>query len=101
MCITGGRGSGPPRTAARYKGRLQRLTVREIIPWAELHHDRYGRWPTPESGPVEDAPGETWKAIDLALHEGLRGLPGGSSLHAVLVHYLGKGGKRSRHVHEL
>jgi len=57
--------------------------------------------PRDSSGPVEDAPGETWKAIDVALHEGLRGLPGGSSLHALLVHYRQKAGRRNQHVSEL
>jgi hypothetical protein len=31
-----------------------------------------------------DAPGETWRGIDQALLQGLRGLPGGSSLTKLL-----------------
>src|SRR5205807_10025655 len=58
-------------------------------------------WPTPEDGAVNDAPGEPWKGIDLALHQGLRGLGGGSSLHALLIHHLGKGGLRTQHVKAL
>jgi hypothetical protein len=48
--------------------------------WAGLHHARHGAWPTVESGPVPDRPGETWAAIDAALREGRRGLNGRSSL---------------------
>ena len=33
-----------------------------------------------ESGPIAEAPGETWKSVDLALRYGYRGLPGGASL---------------------
>jgi hypothetical protein len=32
------------------------------------------------SGPIPEAPGETWVAVDSALRQGLRGLPGGTSL---------------------
>ena len=38
---------------------------------------------------VADAPGETWMAVNLALWQGLRGLPGGWSLARLL-----KGGQR-------
>jgi hypothetical protein len=86
---------------ARSKGHLPRLTRKVILAWAKAHHERKGHWPTPESGPVEDGPGETWKAIDLALHQGLRGLPGGSSLHALLVRHVGKTGRENAHVREL
>jgi hypothetical protein len=85
----------------RSKGHLPRLTRKVILAWAKAHHERKREWPTPESGPVEDGPGETWKAIDLALHQGLRGLPGGSSLHALLVHHGGKTGRENAHVREL
>jgi hypothetical protein len=40
------------------------------------------------------APGERWALIDRALKEGLRGLPGGSSLAVVLAEHRGK---RPRH----
>ena len=41
-------------------------------------------WPVETSGVVGEAPSETWKAIDLALRQGLSGLEGGSSLGKVL-----------------
>jgi hypothetical protein len=73
------------RRGVRNKSDLPRLTTRKILAWARVHRDRIGRWPTAQSGPVLEAPGETWKGINLALWEGLRGLPGGSSLSG-LVH---------------
>jgi hypothetical protein len=57
----------------------------QILAWADAHHRRTGRWPIAESGPVTDAPEETWYAVDSALREGTRGLPGGSSLARLLV----------------
>jgi hypothetical protein len=60
-----------------------RLRIDQIRAWARAHRDRTGVWPTRYSGPVDDAPEETWAAIDAALVSGLRGLPGGSSLAAL------------------
>jgi hypothetical protein len=51
-----------------------------VLGWARAHCRRTGRWPTRRSGPVADAPGETWEEVHAALLEGLRGLPGGTSL---------------------
>ena len=61
------------------------LTVEQILASADAHHKRTGKWPTQTSGVVDDAPGETWKAINSALRVGSRGLPKGSSLHQLLV----------------
>jgi hypothetical protein len=36
--------------------------------------------PTADRGPIPEAPGETWGAVEHALHDGLRGHPGGDSL---------------------
>src|SRR5262249_41179081 len=55
-----------------------------ILGWANAHHAATGQWPTRRSGPVSDAPGESWLRIDYALREGFRGLPGGSSLALLL-----------------
>jgi hypothetical protein len=46
-----------------------------------------------------DAPGETWRGINLALLQGLRGLPGGSSLHGLLRARRNIPGKRSPYEH--
>jgi hypothetical protein len=64
----------------RNKADLPRLTEQQIFTWAELHRQRTGRWPTPKSGPVVDAPGETWKAVAMALLQGNRSLQGGDSI---------------------
>jgi hypothetical protein len=61
-----------------------RLTVGGILAWADAHHRRTGAWPHSESGPVVDAPGETWLSVNAALRRGDRGLPGGSSLSRLL-----------------
>ncbi|HEX4611080.1 MAG TPA: hypothetical protein VH092_23015 [Urbifossiella sp.] len=64
----------------RNKQAAPRLTVEQIRGWVIAHFRRVGNWPTRESGPIHDAPGETWTAADIGLKRGQRGLPGGSSL---------------------
>jgi hypothetical protein len=66
------------------KARAPRLTGAQILRWARLHRERTGRWPSVVSGPVLDAPGEDWGALNRALAVGNRGLPGGSSLAGLL-----------------
>lgn len=56
------------------------LTVEQILVWAEAHRRRTGKWPSADAGPVPEAPGENWRALNTGLQEGLRGLPGGDSL---------------------
>ncbi len=68
----------------RNKGDLPSLTVRQILQWADKHYQRTGEWPIRTSGKVNDVPGETWAKIASSLYEGLRGLPGGSSLAKLL-----------------
>lgn len=72
------------RRGVRNHLRLPRLATKQIAAWAGAHRDREGEWPTVRSGPVPEAPGETWKGINVALFKGLRGLPGGSSLPRLL-----------------
>jgi hypothetical protein len=64
-----------------------KLSIEVILRWADLHRERTGRWPGAGSGPVLDAPGETWGGVNLALHRGHRGLPGGNSLALLLGRY--------------
>ena len=71
-----------PRTTAAPE--LPPLTPRKIRAWRRGHRELTGRWPGPKSGAVAGAPGETWKAIDLAMLDGLRGLPPGGSLAELL-----------------
>jgi hypothetical protein len=68
---------------------LPRLTVEQILAWADAYLAREGRWPRIRSGPVAEAPEETWKQIHEALRQGSRGLPGGSSLARLLAKHRG------------
>ncbi len=87
-------GSSLVRLLARHRGvrnrsRLPKLTIRKILSWMDAYHNRTGRWPNAQSGPVEGAVGETWRAVETALRKGLRGLPGGSSPARLLERYRG------------
>jgi transcriptional regulator with XRE-family HTH domain len=73
------------RRGARNRTNLPDLSVRQVLALARAHHARTGAWPTMDSGPVADAPGETWAAINAALRESGRGLPGGNSLGRLLA----------------
>ena len=72
------------RRGVRSKMHLPRLTLRDIRRWARAHRQRTEKWPTVDSRPIPEAPGENWRAVNLALYNGHRGLPGGSSLAKLL-----------------
>ncbi len=74
----------------RNPAELPRLAAWEVLLWADAHHERTGHWPTAESGPVAEAPGEKWSALDTALRDGTRGLPGGDSLARLLARRRGR-----------
>jgi hypothetical protein len=73
----------------RNKARTPPLTAGQILQWAHAHRRRTGRWPRPDSGPVLDAPGESWRAVASALFAGHRGLRGGDTLARLLSHRCG------------
>jgi hypothetical protein len=77
------------RRGVRNTRDLSDLTEEQILVWAQAHYRRTGAWPRVKGGPVADAPGETWLAVESALREGLRGLPGSSSLAQLLHDKLG------------
>jgi hypothetical protein len=82
-------GGSLPQLLAEHRGLrtrhcLPRLTVGRILSWADAHRERTGSWPTRKSGPIPEAPGETWNGINLALLRGKRGLRGGISLTGLL-----------------
>jgi hypothetical protein len=81
------------RRGVRNRKALPRYTVKQILRWADAYHAKHGKWPTGGSGPVKQAPGETWTAVDVALRNGIRGLPGGDSLARLLARH---GKKRNR-----
>ena len=66
------------------------LTVEQILAWADTHHARTGQWPTVQSGPVPEAPGEVGGNLDSTLHDGHRGLPGHDSLARLLARHRGR-----------
>jgi len=75
---------------------LHRLTVPEILRWADLYHGRHGTWPTSRSGTIPEAPNLTWDTVHRAMIGGYRGLPGGSTLAQLLGNERGV-----RHRHDL
>jgi hypothetical protein len=83
-------GSSLARLLAEHRGYrnihgLPRLTLGQIVAWADAHRGATGRWPTADAGPVWAAPGESWACIDQALRNGGRGLPGADSLARLLA----------------
>jgi hypothetical protein len=77
------------RRGVRHPVNPPRLTVSKILAWAKAHRRRTGRWPAATSGPVTEAAGETWNAINQALWNGVRGLEGKTSLARLLQERLG------------
>jgi len=63
----------------------KRLTIEEILEWADTHSRKTGGWPKVMSGKVLGESSETWQNIDAALAKGLRGLTSGSSLARLLA----------------
>jgi len=68
-----------------------KLTIKQILAWADAHHAQTGRWPTQTNGTVQGAPGEKWSTINGAMHTGCRGFrPKGMSLPKLLAKYRGR-----------
>jgi hypothetical protein len=83
------------RLLARRRGRRNPrgqppLSIPQILAWADAYHQRYGRWPSAAAGVIPKTKGLTWRAVNLALRQGHRGLPGGSSLSRLLSEWRGK-----------
>ena len=66
------------------RGHLPDLNLDQVLSWADAHFARTGEWPTCHGGPISEAPGETWLAVEAALFLGLRGWPGGDTLARLL-----------------
>ncbi len=79
------------------KWRRERLTIAQILRWADAHRRRTGQWPRGKdtTSPDGSATG-TWCVVDYALYYGRRGLPGGSSLARLLAAKRGKRNNRAR-----
>ena len=74
----------------RNKSDLPALTIAQIREWIDLYRRRAEMYPTKDSGPIPEAPGETWSGVNAALIAGTRGLPGGDSLPRVLARQFGQ-----------
>ena len=72
------------RRNARNRKGLPRLTIKQILAWADVFQQRNHRRPTVLAGRIPRTQGETWCTVDKALYRGTRGLPGGSSLAQML-----------------
>lgn len=68
----------------RNRQSIPKLTVRQILRWADAFFSKHGTWPSATSGAIDGAPGESWQAINVAIKSGGRGLPGGSTLAKLL-----------------
>ncbi len=83
-------GDSLPRMLGRYRrvrraALRPRLTIAQILAWADAHHARHGRWPSAGSGQIPGAPGERWGSINVALANASRGLPPGYTLASLLA----------------
>lgn len=74
----------------RRLGPRPRLSITQVLKWADEYRRRTGRWPHHKSGRIRGAASENWNAIDAALTNGNRGLKGGSSLAKLLANSRGK-----------
>jgi hypothetical protein len=70
---------------AEVASRTRKLSVEQILRWADHHHEVHGVWPNGGSGPVDGAPAITWAKIDIILRRGGGGLKGGLSLTGLLT----------------
>lgn len=68
---------------------LPPFTVEGILTWADDFFASHGKWPGPKDGLIAGTLGETWRAVDMALNRGLRGLTGDSSLAYLLAEHRG------------
>ena len=78
-----------PRLLARERGvrnpkRPPKLSLGKVLAWANAYRQRHTTWPTRESGPVDEAPGETWAMVDRAMRRATRGIRRRSSLYVLL-----------------
>ena len=84
------------RRGIRSSKHLPPLKFSEILGWADAFHARTGRWPTVDSGAINEAPGENWHAVHFALQCGTRDLPRGWSLPRLFARERGVHSKAHR-----
>ncbi|MCH8053922.1 MAG: hypothetical protein IH895_07670 [Planctomycetes bacterium] len=72
------------RRNEQHPSKLPRLTINQVLTWADEHHRRTGWWPKAGAGRIPGSCGETWSIIHSALMEGGRGFGRRSSLPQLL-----------------
>lgn len=89
-------GSSLAQLLAKHRGvrnprQLPRLTIKQILAWADEYRSRTGAWPTKHGSPriIAGTHGESWSILDNALRKGRRGLRGHSSLARLLARHRG------------
>jgi hypothetical protein len=75
------------KRGARKKRNLPKLTRQLVLEWADLYYQENGCWPNHLAGPIAEAPGETWLAVEMALRQGIRGFKERSTLYQLLRKY--------------
>jgi hypothetical protein len=68
------------KRGARYHAHRPAFSRTMIRKWAAAYKKKHGKLPSRESGRIAGSDGDTWRNVDLALRNGGRGLPGGSTL---------------------
>jgi hypothetical protein len=66
---------------------VPRLTIQQILAWADAYRAQTGRWPNRNSGQIPNSSGEKWSAVDKALTNGRRGFVRGGSLAKLLYEH--------------
>jgi hypothetical protein len=66
---------------------LPPFTRKQILAWATTYYRRTRKRPTKGSGSLPGTSTDTWSTVDTALRDGLRGLPGSSSLARLLAEH--------------
>jgi hypothetical protein len=75
------------RRGVRNRKLPPKLSISQILAWADAFHGRTGVWPKVTSGPIPEAPGETWCTVHYALKTGARGLPTTPRLRQLLAEH--------------
>jgi len=66
------------------KANRPKLTIDQVLKWADEHHSATGNWPNQTSGPIQGT-SETWRGVNMALSKGQRGFSARSSVVQLLI----------------
>lgn len=74
------------RCAPLKRKRKHRLTIDQVLDWADAHRARTGQWPIRKSGVIPGTDGERWVDVSNALQQANRGLPKSSLAQLLATH---------------